>query len=270
MKLYQLAAFLKTGNMMPQGHGPRVHEPPEDRSRPTFEAYLHRVRPERRQPVAISQNAAPSEQPVCHQHKPEFSAPVRSAPSEQPVRNQQKPDFAAPVRSALTEQPVRNQQEPEFPAPVVSEPIKRPEPQQDMTPIVAPISTLSTEPLTLAFFEQLRDDASDRNYPLDGSKRREQHENYARMLLDRVRAARSQMGAAAAVEGSYSGQSWSAQDTTFDQIFAALDEVERFMDAQAQRVSDGENVTLIEGTQRHLLSDALGKLYFEMKDFFNA
>ena len=230
MKLDQLAAFLKTGSTMQQGHGPRVHEPPENRSRsrPTFEAYLDRARPPRRQPVAISENAAPTEQPVCHQHKPEFSAPVRSVPTERPV------------------------------------------PQQETPPVVAPISTAPTEPITLAFFKQLLDDASDRKYPLDGTKRREQHENYARMLLDRVRAARSQMGAAAAAEGSYSGQSWGASHTTFDQIFAALDEVERFMDDQAQRVSSGENVTLIEGRHRHLLSDALGKLYFEMKDFFNA
>ncbi len=228
MKLYQLAALMNTGNTMPQRHRYRVHEPREDRQRPTFEAYLNRAHPQRRQPVTIAESSAPTQHPVRHQEKPEFSAPVRSAPTERPV------------------------------------------PQQETPSVVAPISTAPTEPITLAFFKQLLDDASDRKYPLDGTKRREQHENYARMLLDRVRAARSQMGAAAAAEGSYSGQSWGARHTTFDQIFAALDEVERFMDDQAQRVSSGENVTLIEGRHRHLLGDALGKLYFEMKDFFNA
>ncbi len=107
-------------------------------------------------------------------------------------------------------------------------------------------------------------------YPRDGTKLRAQHENYARMLLDRVRAARSQMGAAAAAEGSYEGHSWSAGHTTFNEIFAALDEVENFMDNQAQRAADGEYVTLIDGPQRHMLSDALNKLYFEMKDYFNS
>ena len=262
MKLYQLAALINKGTTMLQRHRHRVHEPREDRRRPTFDAYLNRARPQHRQPVAVTDHSAHPEQPTRHPERPEFVVLESPAHTEQPVRHHETPSVAALVRGIQPRrQPPTPQQETRRQPPV---------PQQETPPVVAPISTAPTEPITLAFFKQLRDDASDRKYPLDGTKRREQHENYARMLLDRVRAARSQMGAAAAAEGSYSGQSWGASHTTFDQIFAALDEVERFMDDQAQRVSSGENVTLIEGRHRHLLSDALGKLYFEMKDFFNA
>ena len=120
------------------------------------------------------------------------------------------------------------------------------------------------------YFKQLQKDASDHKYPPDNTKLRQAHADYARGLIARVRDAGADIIAANKAEGQYERMSEAASKTTISQCISAIDEVERYMDQQQGRANDRQTVGLLDGRGRHLLSSALGSLYFEMKDFFAA
>ena len=71
-------------------------------------------------------------------------------------------------------------------------------------------------------------------------------------------------------EGQYPKMSEAASRTTISQIISALDEVELYMDQQQAKANAGQTVGMLDGKGRHLLSNALVSLYFEMKDFYAA
>ena len=122
----------------------------------------------------------------------------------------------------------------------------------------------------LSTFRTFHDESADKKYPKDKSKLRSAQAEYARNLIAGLREARGDILAATKSEGEYRKFGEAASETTMGQIFSAFDKVERFMDRQQERADEGEKVKLLEGSGRHLLSNALGDLFFEMKDFYAA
>ena len=119
-------------------------------------------------------------------------------------------------------------------------------------------------------FKTLQKDASDTKYPQDNTVLRQAHADYARGIIARVRAEGGEVLSAHKAEGQYDKMSEAASRTTISQIISAIDELERYMDQQQTKANAGQTVGLIDGKGRHLLSNALVSLYFEMKDFYAA
>ncbi len=122
----------------------------------------------------------------------------------------------------------------------------------------------------LETFKTLQKDASDHKYPPDNTKLRQAHADYARGLIARLRDAGADIIAANKAEGQYERMSEAASKTTISQCISAIDELERYMKQQQAMANAGKTVGLIDGKGRHLLSNALVSLFFEMKDFYAA
>ena len=125
-----------------------------------------------------------------------------------------------------------------------------------------------------AYFEALQQDSSDPKYPTDSTRVRGAHADYARGLIQRVRDAASDILLASQMEAvPRRRRSITADQTSIGQIITALDTVERFMHVQEQRNADDAvkgTFPVIDGKGRHLLGQALNKLFLEMKDYYAA